>query len=154
LWHIWLSFVCLFALRQFSNLASALLRQFWSWSLSGHKVHDANNFGQQACKLTVSVEIVYAQLGKLDTKTENCQQNNEEHKQGVCWSRHLGSSMFLHLPVYPHPPHYNLRWGWNNFKHTQAYMIHNFYMPNNKPCKWYSLYTTLQPSYSITFPRT
>jgi hypothetical protein len=33
LWHILL--VCVFALSQFSNWASALSRQFWCWSLSG-----------------------------------------------------------------------------------------------------------------------
>jgi hypothetical protein len=35
LWHIWLNFVCLCALSQFSNLASAMSRQFCGWSLSG-----------------------------------------------------------------------------------------------------------------------
>jgi len=32
-----------------------------------------------ACKFTVGIGIVYVQVRKVDTKTENYQQNNEEH---------------------------------------------------------------------------
>jgi hypothetical protein len=28
--------------------------------------------------------------------------------------------------MYPHPPHYHLLWEWNNFQHTQAYIIFTY----------------------------
>jgi hypothetical protein len=71
---------------------------------------------------------------------------------GVCCEKYLGRTIFLHLPAYPHPPHYYLVWGWNNFQHTRTYTIHNFYDPNNEPRKWHSSSTILQGSYTITFP--
>ena len=100
-------------------------------------VHDTNNNGQYRLGLQIdSLDRNHlCTTEETDTKTENYQQNNEEHQQVSVVCKYLGSSIFLHLPLYLYPPHYHLLWEWNNFKHTEAYTIHNFYMPNTKPRK-------------------